>query len=68
MLYSKNLPGWERIVRSGAGIAMVACGLMGPGVAGTPVGYIIAASGVMTLLTGFVGYCPACAIAGRKSQ
>ena len=44
---------------------MLACGLLGPGLAGTPVGYIIAASGVGTLLTGFVGYCPACAVAGR---
>jgi DUF2892 family protein len=66
MLYTKNLAGWERILRSVAGLAMGACGLLGPGLAGTPVGYIIAASGVVTLLTGFVGYCPACAMAGRE--
>jgi Protein of unknown function (DUF2892) len=68
MLYTKNLPVWERIFRSVAGLAMGGCGLVGPGLAGTPVGYIIAASGVTTLLTGFVGYCPACAKAGRQAR
>ena len=66
MLFKKNLPVWERALRGVAGLLMVVCGLLGPGVAGTPVGYIIAASGVGTLLTGFVGYCPACAVAGRR--
>jgi Protein of unknown function (DUF2892) len=58
MLFTKNLPVWERILRSVAGLSMVACGLLGPGLTGNPVGYLIAASGVATLLTGFVGYCP----------
>ncbi len=66
MLFKKNLPVWERVLRGVAGLVMVACGLLGPGLAGTPVGFIIAASGVGTLLTGFVGYCPACAVAGRR--
>jgi hypothetical protein len=43
---------------------MIACGLLG--LKGMPVGYLIAGIGVMTVLTGFFGYCPACAIAGRK--
>lgn len=66
MLFKKNLPVCERVLRGVAGLVMVACGLLGPGLAGTPVGFIIAASGVGTLLTGFVGYCPACAVAGRR--
>ncbi|MFZ3007719.1 MAG: DUF2892 domain-containing protein [Phenylobacterium sp.] len=66
MLYKKNVPVWERVVRAIAGLLMLACGLLGPGVAGTPVGYIIAATGIGTLLTGFFGYCPACAVGGRK--
>ena len=66
MFYRKNLPGWERVTRVVAGLLMVACGLVGPGIAGTSVGFIIAATGATTLLTGFVGFCPACAMVGRK--
>ena len=66
MLYQKNLPVWERTIRVIAGILMGLCGFLGPGLAGTPVGYMIAAAGGMTLLTGFVGFCPACAMVGRK--
>jgi hypothetical protein len=66
MLFRKNLPGWERVVRAVAGVAMIAGGLLGPGLAGTPVGMIVAASGGVTILTGFFGYCPACALAGRR--
>lgn len=47
-----------------AGAIMIACGLLG--LKGMPVGYLIAGIGVMTMLTGFFGYCPACAVAGRK--
>ena len=64
MLYVKNVPGWERAVRVVAGVAMIACGLLG--LKGLMVGYLIAASGVVTLLTGFVGFCPMCAMAGRR--
>ena len=65
MLVRKNLPGWERILRTAAGVVMIAGGLLAPGLAGTPVGMIVAASGGVTILTGFFGYCPACALAGR---
>ena len=64
MFYRKNVPGSERIIRVVAGIAMIACGLLG--LRGMPVGYLVAGVGLVTLLTGFVGYCPACAVAGRK--
>ncbi len=63
MIYRKNVRGWEQIARLVAGVAMVACGLIG--LAGNPIGYLIAAVGVVTGLTGVVGYCPACAMAGR---
>ena len=46
MLYQKNLPVWERTARVVAGILMGLCGFLGPGLAGTPVGLIIAAAGV----------------------
>lgn len=64
MIYRKNVAVWEQILRLVAGVAMIACGLIG--LAGNPVGYLIAAVGVVTGLTGIFGYCPACAMAGRK--
>ncbi len=64
MLYRKNVRGREQILRFVAGGAMIACGLIG--LAGNPVGYLVAAVGVVTGLTGLFGYCPACAVAGRK--
>jgi len=30
------------------------------------IGYAIAGIGVVTLLTGFVGFCPMCAMVGRQ--
>jgi len=66
MLYRKNLPGWERVARAVAGVTMMLCGFFGPGLSETPAGMILSAAGAMTLLTGFVGFCPACAMVGRK--
>jgi len=64
MFYRKNLPGWERAMRVVAGAILVAWGLIGfPAV---PLGYLIAAGGVIAVLTGFVGFCPMCALVGRK--
>jgi Protein of unknown function (DUF2892) len=64
MFYRKNLAGWERAVRVVGGVAMIAGGLLG--LSGTPIGYLFACSGVVTALTGFVGFCPMCAMVGRK--
>jgi hypothetical protein len=66
MLYRKNVRGWEQITRLLAGAAMVACGMIG--LTGNPVGYLVAGVGVATMLTGLFGYCPACAMAGRKLE
>ncbi len=66
MLTYKNLPGWERLVRLLAGAVMIACGLIG--LKGLPIGYLIACVGVVTAITGFVGFCPACALAGRSRR
>ena len=66
MFYTKNLPAWERVARVVAGIVMAVCGFMGPGLTGTAVGLVVAAAGGVTLLTGFFGFCPACAMAGRR--
>jgi len=70
MFYRKNLPGWERVMRSVGGVVMIAYGLFGmPGLPGTPgamAGYLIAGTGTVAILTGFFGFCPMCAMVGRR--
>jgi len=64
MFYRKNLPGWERAVRAIGGVGMIAYGLIG--MSGTTAGYVIAGAGVVTIATGFFGFCPMCAMVGRR--
>ncbi len=64
MWYRKNIRSWEQWVRVLAGIVMIACGLLG--LPGNAIGLMIAAAGLFTALTGVVGYCPACALVGRR--
>jgi hypothetical protein len=70
MFYRKNLPGWERAMRSVGGVVMIAYGLFGmpglPGMPGAMAGYLIAGTGAVAILTGFFGFCPMCAMVGRK--
>ena len=64
MFYRKNLPGWERAVRTIGGIGMIVVGLIG--MSGTMSGYLIAGAGAVAIATGFFGFCPMCAMIGRK--
>lgn len=64
MFYRKNLPGWERAMRVIAGIVLIAWGLLG--LPAMPVGYAVAAGGATAILTGLFGFCPMCAMVGRK--
>jgi hypothetical protein len=64
MFYRRNLPGWERAMRVVAGAAMIAGGLWA--LPGTSVGYLIAGSGGAAMMTGFFGFCPMCAMVGRR--
>ncbi|SDO81031.1 DUF2892 domain-containing protein [Afipia sp. GAS231] len=59
MFYRKNLPGWERAVRVIGGGAMIVYGL-------TMAGYLMAGAGVFVIATGFFGFCPMCAMVGRR--
>ena len=64
MSYRKNMgsrEGWARVI---GGALIVACSLTQIGL--TPLGSVLAMSGVLTVLTGLLGFCPACAMAGRK--
>jgi hypothetical protein len=64
MFYRKNMGSRERAARLVAGGLMVMCALALVGT--TPLGLLLAAAGVMSAATGLVGFCPACAMVGRK--
>ena len=57
-------------MRAVGGIVMIAYGLLGmPGLLSTPgttAGYLIAGTGAVAILTGFFGFCPMCAMVGRR--
>ena len=64
MLYRKNLPNWERWLRVIVGLALIGYALLG-----TPSMIIAAVATVSVafiIITGFEGFCPACALVGRK--
>ena len=62
MFYQKNLFAWEQVLRIVVGLAMVGALFYLPGW----LGYLVAAGGGMLAITGVFGYCPACAMIGRK--
>lgn len=62
MFYRKNVPGWERGLRALVGIAIMAFGIWGMQM----LSYLIVVTGFTALLTGFIGFCPMCAMVGRK--
>lgn len=63
MLFRKNVSRKERVVRIVAGVLMVLCGLVGLGA--TPLGWLVAAVGCGSIVTGLLRYCPACSLAGK---
>ncbi|WP_349741600.1 YgaP-like transmembrane domain [Roseateles cavernae] len=64
MLYVKNLPVWERLLRGAGALAMGAAALLMPGAG--PWAWLLAASAAGALLSSLLGFCPACALFGRK--
>jgi len=66
MFYSKNLPAWERIVRVVLGTAVLSCGVVW--ISRSALAYLFMASGIVTMLTGFFGFCPMCSLAGRRRK
>jgi flagellar motor component MotA len=63
MIYVKNVPNWERVLRVVAGLAVVAWGLV---VLGGAWGVLLALSAAGIVVSGLVGFCPACAMVGRR--
>ncbi len=66
MLYVKNVPTLERAIRVLMGLAMLGAALVWVGP--TSGGWAIGAMGMMAALSGLVGWCPMCAMAGRKLE
>lgn len=64
MFYQKNLPLWERVLRVLAGVVVIAVTLSLP-LAGW-LRTLIITSAAAFLFFGFIGFCPACALVGRK--
>ena len=64
MLYRKNMGSTERLARLLGGALIVACALTQVGF--TPLGLVLAGSGVVAALTALFGFCPACAMVGRR--
>jgi hypothetical protein len=63
MIYVKNVPNWERVLRVIAGLAVVAWSLL---VLGGAVGVLLALSAAGIVVSGLLGFCPACAMVGRR--
>jgi hypothetical protein len=62
-IFVKNVPAWERAVRFGLGIGLLAAAftVVPPGFS-----WVVAAAGIGAGLTGIFGVCPMCALAGRR--
>lgn len=63
MFYVKNVPTWERLLRVVAGLAAAAWSVLALG------GWWGALAGLCAagmVLSGLFGFCPACAMVGRK--
>ncbi|MBM4776743.1 MAG: DUF2892 domain-containing protein [Archangiaceae bacterium] len=65
-LYFKNVPLLERIIRVVLGVAMAALPLAFGRLAGALP--LTVAMGAGIAMTGFVGFCPACYLIGRKLE
>lgn len=63
MIYVKNLPLWERLLRIGFGVAAAVYAVF---IMGGALGLVVAVCGLGAALTGIFGFCPACALAGRR--
>ena len=64
MWFRKNVGGSERSARLIGGGLMIACGIIG--LHASMLGLLLSCAGVVTIATGLFGYCPACAMAGRR--
>ena len=67
MFYPKNVPNWERIIRVISGMLLITLSIVSLTSGTTPVlGLAGIVSAFFLVITGFIGWCPACAMIGRK--
>jgi hypothetical protein len=64
MMYVKNVPSWERVLRIVMGVMALLFALMNWGTSNLAVGAGI--MGAVLAMTGLIGFCPMCAMVGRK--
>lgn len=62
--FKRNLPTWERVTRILAGAAVGAA--VASGLTTDSVTWLAQATAATLVLTAFVGFCPACAMVGRR--
>jgi Protein of unknown function (DUF2892) len=65
VLYRKNVPGWERAAR--VVLALIAI-VAGVALGRSPGSILLVLGGLGVMATGFLGFCPACAMVGRKLE
>lgn len=63
MFYVKNVPVWERLLRGAIGAALVIVALLA--LDGT-LAWLAAGAAAGLVLSGIFGFCPACAMVGRR--
>ena len=63
MFYAKNVPAWERTLRIAIGIIALAFAAFSWG---SPLAVIAGITGATLAMTGLIGFCPMCALVGRK--
>ncbi|MDD9947191.1 MAG: DUF2892 domain-containing protein [Myxococcales bacterium] len=63
MIYRKNLPLVEQALRVGGGLSITAYAALST--SGVPQ-MLLLGTGIMAAATGLFGYCPACALVGRR--
>lgn len=64
MFFQKNLPLWERALRVCLGVVVAALTFT---MAPSPmIAWLAYGSAAVLACTGFIGFCPMCAVAGRR--
>ncbi|MGF7000532.1 YgaP family membrane protein [Paraburkholderia sp. GAS32] len=63
MFYVKNVPGWERIIRVLLGSLAIVLAIV---FLQSLTAVIVSIAAIGIVASGLVGFCPACALVGRK--
>jgi len=69
VIYPKNVPNFERIIRIAIAILLIGAAFISTPVLGAPTPLrtiLLIGSALFLVVTGFVGWCPMCALVGRK--